>query len=242
VETFDVFRAGIISDISFYENRASDRDMLRRQNAMTGSRRKLVKKALYDYQLINEKGKIREQRRLLSKKEKSNKASSSTRKLGEFISERAIFAPLTLLENKRQPIYTFKLIKFEKVKGILCAVLEAVPKQKEEAIFVYGQVWINADDFSVMKIKANPRSIKGFQHLNTIARSLMAKLFLDLEIHFDRIYIGIRFPSQVILKEVYKGGPHITRYRGSKGWERNNTVYTYHDYRFFKVGVDVIEE
>jgi hypothetical protein len=96
------------------------------------------------------------------------------------------------------------------------------------------------EDFSVLKIQADPRSIVGYRQLEENAKKLKAKLYLSLEAEFDEIHQGIRFPTKVSILERYKGGPIIIRYRGKKEWDRTRIQFKYNDYQFFEVETDVM--
>ncbi|MCK4835181.1 MAG: hypothetical protein KAT17_01005, partial [Candidatus Aminicenantes bacterium] len=242
VESLSIFEPSTVSDISLYENRASERDMMNRSQPKLGFKRRLVNKYLFDYQIIKDEKGIKEQRILLSKQKKKVKKENTGLKIKAFLTEKAVFAPVTLLANERQKFYEFRFVKYEKLKGVRCAVIEVLPRSKSNAQFIYGQVWIDTSDYSIVKIKANPRSIVGYNKLQYIARSLGSKLFLSLEISFNKIYQGIRFPDSVVLSELYKGGIQIYRKIGPKGWERNRTEYSYKDYQFFVVGLKVSAE
>jgi hypothetical protein len=163
-------------------------------------------------------------------------------RIKNFLTEKPVFSPVTLLARERQALYEYRLVEFADFKGVICAVVEVLPRSKDDARFVYGQVWISTVDRSVLKVRANPRSIAGYSRLEILARQLMAKLFLNLEIEFGVVHQGMRFPNRVVLSELYKGGPLVTRRMGAKGWERLRTEYTYRDYRFFTVDTQVSAE
>ncbi|UCH98043.1 MAG: hypothetical protein JSV88_14645, partial [Candidatus Aminicenantes bacterium] len=78
-----------------------------------------------------------------------------------------------------------------------------------------------------------------YQQLKDLAKKLRTRLYLSLVSEFDEIRQGIRFPTKVSMIEKYKGGRIISGYRGSKGWERTLTEFTYTDYQFFNVQTDV---
>jgi hypothetical protein len=154
-----------------------------------------------------------------------------------FFSERAVFAPLTISE--RQHMYDYKFIRYDKRKGRPALVIEAIPKHDQQEHFLLGKLWIDGENYSVLGIEADPRSIKGYQALKEIENRLNARLYLTLEIEFDQLHDGIRFPTRVHMLEKYKGGPHVSALKGASGWERNRTIFTYNDYQFFDVKVEV---
>ena len=119
-------------------------------------------------------------------------------------------------------------------------VIRATPLNPNTDEFLFGTMWIDPQDFSIWKIKVNPRSIRGYDHLaDLLAVKFKAKLTLSAEIEFRKLKNGIRFPSKVTVIENYKGGPIIRRLRGKKGWDRSKTVYSYVDYQFFNVHTEV---
>jgi len=201
-----------------------------------------VGKFTFDYQLLKKKNEIQEQRKLISKKKKHENEESALATLKAFfLAEKAVFAPIDMFARERQMFYEYRFIAHEKLKGVRCAVIEVLPRSREGARYVSGQAWIDTADHSVLKIKVNPRSVVGYEKLQAIARNLTAKLFLTLEISFEQVHAGLRFPDAIVIREMYKGGQVIARL-GPQGWERNRTEYYYKDYRFFEVGVQVTEK
>jgi hypothetical protein len=198
-----------------------------------------VKTFTFSYRLLKSGTKIREEREWLSSKDNIPISRDHVVKPTTFFSQRAIFAPLTLLARERQDRYHFRFIRFDRRKGRSAAVIEVIPKYPDQENTIYGNIWIDLEDYSVLKIEADPRSINGYQSLKKIEKQLTARLFLTLEIHFDKLRDGIRFPTDVLMLEKYKGGRYVSTYKGSKGWERNRTTFTYTDYRFFDVKVEV---
>jgi hypothetical protein len=162
------------------------------------------------------------------------------RKNLRFLSSKAVFAPITLLDTERENNYHFRMLGTGELKGRSAAIIEAYPKNEKDAQFIYGKIWIDREDFSILKIKANPNSILGYDKLEKLAEQLNTRVFLNLETEFFEIRDGIRFPTHIHFEESYKGGPFISKYRGSRKWIRTDTLITYSDYLFFKVDMDVV--
>jgi len=57
--------------------------------------------------------------------------------------------------------YTFKLVGEEEVGPYHCFVLEAIPKRKDKYLFE-GKIWIDAEDFAVVKIAGHPAKKPSF--------------------------------------------------------------------------------
>ena len=92
----------------------------------------------------------------------------------------------------------------------------------------------------VIRIKVNPKAVVGYEKLQAVAKNLKAKLILTLDISFKQTHAGMRFPDTIIISESYKGGSLDAA--GLNGWERNRTEYSYQNYRFFEVGVQVTQK
>lgn len=159
-----------------------------------------------------------------------------------FLSTKAVFGPITLLDAQRQNNYHFRLLGHQELKGRPTAIIEAYPKNEKDSQFIYGKIWIDREDFSVLKIKANPNSILGYDKLTKLAEELNTRLFLDLETEFFQYRGGIRFPTQIHFEESYKGGLFIRQFRGARKWTRTDNLTTYYDYLFFNVETDVMYE
>jgi hypothetical protein len=157
-----------------------------------------------------------------------------------FLSSKAVFGPITLLDARRQNNYDFRLLGHQELRGRPTAVIEAYPKNEKDSQFIYGKIWIDREDFSVLKIKANPNSILGYDKLVKLAEELNTRLFLDLETEFFQYRDGIRFPTQIHFEESYKGGLFIRQFRGAKKWSRTDNYTIYYDYLFFNVDMDVV--
>jgi hypothetical protein len=198
-----------------------------------------VKSYLFGYRLIKHSNKINEERDWISSSDNVKVNRDQVVKTNTFFSEKAVFAPITILDRTRQDRYNFQFIRFDERDGRRAAVIEALPKNPVETATIYGTLWIDTEDFSLMKIEADPRSIKGYVLLKDLALKLRTRLHLSLEIDFDRQQKGIRFPTKVSFLEKYKGGRIIFRNRGPKGWERTRTRLSYYDYQFFSVQTDV---
>jgi VWFA-related protein len=216
-------------------------DLPYRQRALYGRRRgkTLVKGYLFGYRLIKQGNQIKEERDWISSRDNKQVTRDQVVKTNTFFSEKAVFAPITILDRTRQDRYNFQFIRFDQRNGRSAAVIEALPKKPVETATIYGILWIDMEDFSILKIEADPRSIRGYGQLKKLAETLRTRLHLSLEIDFDRQQERIRFPTKVSFLEKYKGGRIISMYQGPKGWERTRTRFIYSDYQFFSVQTDV---
>lgn len=206
-----------------------------------------IDKRVYKYRLFNIGAQVKEERYKPKddaedkEKSKQDKAKTTPGRL-RFISAKAVFGPITILDKTRREKYNFRLLERTKMKGRQVTVIEAFPRNQKDAMFIYGKIWIDSNDFSVLKIKANPNSILGYDKLVKLADQLQSRLKISLETEFYYLRDGIRFPTAVHFQESYKGGPVITQQRGSKAWKRTHSMTTYEQYMFFDVNTQVSYE
>jgi hypothetical protein len=194
----------------------------------------------FTYRLIKQGRKINEEREWVSSHDdvKVNRDKVATPRA--FFARKTVFAPITLLDKERQDLYDYTFLRYDTWRDRRAAVIEAVPKSRgRKQLSVYGDIWIDSEDFTVLKIEADPQSIGLYPQLKKLAKQLRTRLILTLETEFGEINKGIRFPTLVRSLEKYKGGRIISEHKGQVGWERTRTVFTYKQYRFFSVEMDV---
>ncbi len=199
----------------------------------------LVNTYIFTYRLIKNGTQIKEERELVSSPDNVPVTRDQVIKPTAFFSERVIFAPYTLLARERQGMYNIRFLGYDTYKNLRAAVIEVLPRNPGNGGSLYGKVWIDTRDYTVLKMEADPRSINGYSALKDIEIKIRTRLFLTMEIEFNEIHGGIRYPTHIQVVEKYKGGRYVTMYSGTRGWERNRTTFTYSDYRFFDVNVEV---
>ena len=198
-----------------------------------------VKGYVFGYRLIKQGNRIKEERDWISSTDNIQVERNQVTNPSIFFSEKALFAPITLLDRSRQGYYDYRFIRFDNYKNRRAALIKAVPGKKNKTDSIYGNIWIDMEDFSVMKIEADPRSIRGYDKLKQLAIKLRTRLYLSLVSEFDELRAGIRFPTKVNMLEKYKGGRIISSFRVQRRRERTRPESVYSDYRFFSVQTDV---
>jgi hypothetical protein len=193
-----------------------------------------IQSYLFQYRFNKQGKQLNEDRQLISAKDDVKVDPAKVIRADAFFSERMVFVPLLLLDRGQWARYDFRFIRNDRWKGHPAAVIEITPKKSIKTTSIYGKLWIDSTDFSLLRIEADPGSIPGFTGLNQLAEKLQTKLYLSLEAEFEESRNGIRFPTRVHMLEKYKGGPHVSGHRGSKGWERKRMIFDYTDYQFFE--------
>ena len=205
-------------------------------------KRKVTNKYVNDYQLISNKGQVSEQRKLIKGTVKKIAGKDGLLKLDSFISRKISLTPISLLGPGSQERFYYRFVKYAKLKGVKTAVVECFPKDTSGIKSNYGKIWVDLSDFSIMRMSVNPVSIGGYANLLKLARYYKSKLILSCDIDFFNKRNGIRFPTQVLIRETYSGGRVLRAIVGKPVWERSKTTYSFDDYQFFDVAAASSEE
>jgi len=94
--------------------------------------------------------------------------------------------------------YTFTLAGEEEVGPYHCFVLEAVPKRKDKYLFE-GKIWIDAEDFAVVKIAGHPARkpsfwinrvdfVRRYQRIDVFWFPLRDETFVDVKMYGRRVF------------------------------------------------------
>ena len=111
-------------------------------------------------------------------------------------------------------------------------MIEALPKIKMKDKPNYGKIWVDKEDFSVLKIEIEAESLAGFENLKEMSKKRRIRPIITVTHDYGLEKKGIRFPSKTIFEESYIG-------LGTGKFRASRTIITYDDYRFFTVDVKV---
>ncbi len=214
----------------------------RAQDDIRAVKRKLTNKYVNDYQLISNKGQATEQRKLIKGTVKKIAGKEALLRLDAFISKKTSLTPLSLLGPGLQDRFYFRFVKYDTIKGVKTAIIESFPKDPEKTQSIYGRLWVDLEDFSIVRISVNPVSIGGYSEILKRAQFYNSKLNLTCDIDFFKKHNGIRFPTEVLIRETYSGGAALRKIVGQPVWERSKTTYTFSDFQFFEVEAAASEE
>ena len=231
-----------VRESEYDENTGTDRSGFSARNDIRAVRRKTTNKYVNDYQLVSNKGRVSEQRKPIKGKMKKIAGKEALLRLNTFVSKKIALIPLSLLGPANRDRFHFRFLKNEKVKGVKTAVIECFPKDPAKVKTIYGRMWVDLSDYSIMRISVNPVSIGGYSELLKLARYYNSKLILTCEMDFFQKHGGIRFPTRVFIREVYSGGLELRNIVKKSVWERSKTTYTFDDYKFFDVSAASKEE
>jgi protein TonB len=188
-------------------------------------------KYICDY-LIVKKGDAIEDKRIILE-ENGHKVSGREKLLEEkrFSALMPLLAPSRLLGKDRQSLFSYRLLKPDKIMGRRVHVVEALPKTRDGGGISSGKIWIDEKNSQILKIEIEGVPLEGYESvLNEITKYTM-------EPRFSTTYLyqieknGLMFPG---LMEVRVGYP----YPGStEGFylKKIRTDVTYGKYKFFTV-------
>ncbi len=194
---------------------------------------------IYDYQLIKKGNKVEEKRILLEENGKKKNEENAQLKTGMFYSKRSILGPIGLLSRENHDKYGYEILDEESISGRNIIVIEAKPKSEMNDMPNYGKIWIDKQDYSILKIEVAEESLVGFKQIKE-ASKLNTTPSISVTHFYDEVYTTdknqvIHFPSQTIFH-------YQTRSPGRKYRDRlikAKSQYTYSNYKFFTVDVDV---
>lgn len=198
--------------------------------------RKSTRTYLYEYQLIKEKpgDEALEQRILIEKDGKEKRMENAKLETAYYKHEKVLFGPVGLLNSYWQRFYDYKIVGEEELEGEKTIIIEAIPTYERGHNTLFGKVWVKAEDYSIVKIEWNPKSVQYIHAIDLISELYKETPGIVFVSEFNKERSGIRFPTRFYIEEAYIND------KGEK-FVRLRTDVTYKDYQFFNVQVGEIE-
>ncbi len=187
---------------------------------------------LYDYQFVRKGDETKERRTLLEENGKKKDEKNAQLKTIMFRYEKVLFGPIDLLGEERQHYHNYKIIGEGILNGEKAVILEAVPRPSLKQRLLFGRIWVNESDSSVLKIEWNQESIGNFEITEEIARRYKSKAQMTLVSEYGIEKNGIRFASRYYIEEAYIS-------KKGKKFIRSETTVIYRDYKFFTVETEI---
>jgi len=194
---------------------------------------------VYDYQLIKKGTKIEESRILLEENGKKMNEKDAQLKAHMFYSKRSVFGPVGLLIRENHDKYNYKILDEETISGRESVIIEAKPKTEMRDMPNYGKIWVDKKDYSILKIEVAEESLVGIEQVRGVI-NIGIDPAISVTHFYDEVYKTnknqiIRFPS----KTVFLYEKYLNKRRYKEKVIEGRTQYTYYNYRFFTVDVDV---
>ncbi len=192
----------------------------------------IEKNLLYDYQLIKKAGELKEQRILLEEDGKKMHQKDAELDKIKYVSENLVFGPVGFLSQSWQAYFNYEILGEDSVGGVKTLIIRSSPKKEMEENYNFGKIWIDKDNFQILKIEWEPVSIKHYEEgqIPTFLGEFKQRVIWTVDYDIEKN--GVRFPSRQMVKEVF------INERGYKILKRELSCY-YHDYKFFTVETEV---
>jgi hypothetical protein len=196
----------------------------------TNLKQKRLKRStyVYDYQMVK-KGDKQEEKRILLKENKKEKHVENTKlKIQGYKAKFLVYGPVGFLSYYWQNHFIYEIIGHDEISGIKTIIISASPMQPREENYYFGKIWVDENDFSILKIEWDAKSIEGYEK----KVSLGVTKNLSWEVFFEVEKNGVRFPSRQIIKDIYltEAGKQHPKYL---------TTFVYDNYKFFTVETEV---
>ena len=186
---------------------------------------------VYDYQLIQKEGNVKERRVLLEENGVKKKIFEAPLNVKRLHYKNITFGPMLLSEFWQQ-YHDYRIVAKEKINGEMCFVVEALPKPSAGVAHLAGKIWVRERDFEVLKLEYDQETIDNYEGIEEMARKLDAKPRVKLTTEYGFEKKGIRFPSKYLQYEEYvdSKGVHFIL---------SETTVNFRNYKFFTVETEV---
>jgi hypothetical protein len=187
---------------------------------------------VYDYQLVRKGGRVDESRTLVRENGQEKQEKDAQLKTAGFRFKNIIFGPIVLLGGEWQSRHNYEIIGNTTLESRKAVVIKATPKPGEWLGYLYGTVWVDRDNFGVLKIEWTQESLENYGRVWESARKMNLKPDIVLTGEYGYEKNGLRFPSKFIVREryIYSGGMKFPLYE-------LDVVYS--AYKFFTVETEV---
>jgi hypothetical protein len=183
---------------------------------------------IYDYQMVKKADKQEEKRVLLKEGKKEKHVENAKLKIQGYNAKFLVFGPVGFLSYYWQNHFTYEIIGHDEISGIKTIVISASPMQPREENYYFGKIWVDENDFSILKIEWDTKSLEGYEKRvsSGVTKNLSWEVFFEVEKN------GVRFPSRQLIKDIY-----LTE--AGKEHPRYVTTFVYDNYKFFTVETEV---
>jgi len=189
---------------------------------------------IYDYQLIRKAGELVEKRILLEENGKKRHIKNAELKNIKYVSKYLVFGPVGFLSYYWQNFFNYEITGEDSVKGEKAIIISAQPKEAMDENYNIGKIWVNTDNFKVLRIEWEPASIKDYVEGELISSLGEFKQKVVWTVDYNVEKNGVRFPGQQFIQELF-----FNENRGYKAVKREIS-FRYDEYKFFVVETDVV--
>jgi TonB family protein len=186
-----------------------------------------------DYLLVKKGGRIEDRRIILEENGRKVQGRKEFLEEKRFSALMPLLAPSRLLGRNRQSLFSYRILKEQKVKGKRAYVIEALPKSGDAGGIEYGKIWVEKKSFQILKIEIEGVPLEGYESV------LKETTGYNMKPKFTTTYLyqvekkGLMFPSHLTIRVGYPSpGPSDLYLKKIK------TDVNYDKYQFFTVEVN----
>lgn len=189
-------------------------------------------KYVCDYLFVKKGGGIQDKRIILEENGRKSPDRSKSLEERRFTTLTPFLAPVRLLGRDRQPLFDYRILKSEAIKGRPTVVIEVMPKPGNAAGVEHAKVWVEKKSSQVLKIEITGLPFEGYESVlgELIQYNTKAKFVATYSYLFEKN--GLAFPSEARIRVSYPY-PGITP--EAFIIEKIRTDMKYDKYKFFTV-------
>jgi TonB family protein len=187
---------------------------------------------LCDYQIFRKDNTVQEHRNIL--KENGKKPADPNKSLQDrrYSALGALFAPLKVLAKNRQLKFDYWITGEEKINGKKARILTASPKSGDEDGIWWARIWVDKENFQVLKCEIEGVPIDGHEDILNECASLNIRPHFLMTYEYKNEKNGALFPLRSEILVAYSGidaGGPVPRLK---------IFMNYDKYKFFGVATE----
>ena len=146
-----------------------------------------------------------------------------------------ILAAVQLFDRDRQSLFNYRIIDDDKVHGRRADVIEAIPKSGNTWGVEYAKVWIDRENFQVLRSEIQGVPLEGYNDVLQDATNFNVMPILTTTHTYEYEKNGIRFPGRSVIQVRY---PPPKGAFGGANTMKLKIDMKYEKYQFFAVESD----
>jgi TonB family protein len=188
---------------------------------------------LCDYQLVKMGSQIEERRIILKENGRKPRDSKNLLKEKRLSVFRPILTAASLLERDRHFLFTYKILKQEKVEGRKAYLIEAVPRFGDAGGVEHALIWVDIKTYQIIKTEIEGIPLDGYEDV------LKEAIVLNVKPEFKTTHLfqieknGVLFPAKSKVRVAYPRPP-----RWILPVQKLSLDMNYRKFKFFTVETD----
>ena len=187
-----------------------------------------------DYLFVRRGDQVEERRVVLKDNGKTVPDRNTLLMEKRFTALNPVLAAVDLLGRGQQKLFNFRIISQAKIHGRNAAILEVIPKSGNSRGVEYAKVWVDADNFQILRSEVQGVPIEGYDDVLRDSIQFPVRPYLLTTHTYEFEKNGIRFPGQSVIRVEYPKRGVFTKDRTLK----LKIDMKYDKYQYFSVETD----